>query len=281
MRLSLPFAFKMTGRARLPDGEEIDVSLNPVVQQFKRIKAQISAGWNIEHKPDGSHGAITVTSVTTAGDILFSGASSSGLTVGVDTVDGYDDSAAFLSGSNAIAHGRSAYIGVYGNEAGTPGNVLFGIGNATGAELVVKRSDGTEAAAIDGATGGMTLGAPTGGENGHGTLNAAGDIYKNNSAYTNPDYVFEHAYTGRIARFADRDGAARYRGLLSLSALEAHVREHHRFPQIPDQPMGTFARSDVALELIEQLALYLFDHERRLVALEANARGTATHMRST
>jgi hypothetical protein len=42
-----------------------------------------------------------------------------------------------------------------------------------------------------------------------------------------------------------------------------------RFPQIGRKSMGAFKRSDVTLELLEQLALYLFGHEQRLRALEA------------
>lgn len=39
---------------------------------------------------------------------------------------------------------------------------------------------------------GVTIGSLTGGSKGAGTLNAAGDIYKNDIAYTNPDYALEH-----------------------------------------------------------------------------------------
>jgi hypothetical protein len=43
-------------------------------------------------------------------------------------------------------------------------------------------------------TAGVQVGAPTGGDKGAGTINVAADIYKNNSAYVNPDYVFEAYY---------------------------------------------------------------------------------------
>lgn len=118
---------------------------------------------------------------------------------------------------------------------------------------------------------GWEIGAPTGGDKGAGTINAAGDIYKNNSAYTNPDYVFEHYYTGAIERFAQNEGASEYGGLLPLTELEAYVRTHFRFPMISDRPMGAFARADITLLLAEQLALYLFDHERRLSMVEQPA----------
>jgi hypothetical protein len=34
-----------------------------VAQQFRRLKAQIVAGWVIQHKPDGSHGNVSADSV--------------------------------------------------------------------------------------------------------------------------------------------------------------------------------------------------------------------------
>lgn len=114
----------------------------------------------------------------------------------------------------------------------------------------------------------LSVGNPTGGDKGVGAANFAADIYKNNTAYTSPDFVFEHYYTGRIERFLANDGASDYTGLMPLPTLEAFVQAHHRFPIIPDSPMGVFARADVSLILHEETALYLFDHEARLAALE-------------
>lgn len=119
---------------------------------------------------------------------------------------------------------------------------------------------------------GFVLGAPTGGSKGLGTLNVAGDVYKNNTAYTNPDYVFEHWATGRIERFRHNAGAKDYAGLFPLGMLESYVREHYRFPMISDAPLPIFARGDVALALIEQATLYLFDHETRISRLEERLR---------
>lgn len=113
------------------------------------------------------------------------------------------------------------------------------------------------------------VGSPTGGSGGlmgDGTINVEIDLYKNGAAYTNPDFVFEHYFTGRIERFAGNEGAAGYGGLMPLRDLRAHVAEHYRFPLIPDAPTGIFDRTDIALTLIEQTTLYLFDHEDRLDA---------------
>lgn len=121
----------------------------------------------------------------------------------------------------------------------------------------------------------IVVGDATGGNTGVGTINVAGDVYKNNTAYTNPDYVFEHWHTGTLDlknKFATTPGAKKYKGLLPLTALEAHVRTHFRFPQIAREPLGMFARADVTLELLEQVHLYLFEHQRQIAKLEAQVK---------
>jgi hypothetical protein len=117
---------------------------------------------------------------------------------------------------------------------------------------------------------GLQIGAPTGGDKGSGTINAAGDIFKNNTAYTNPDYVLEHAYTGKIEKFADNEGAGSYQGCMGLDALRSYTRAHHRLPGISDEPMGVFERSDKTLEKIEELTLYVLDLHDRIKLLEAH-----------
>lgn len=115
---------------------------------------------------------------------------------------------------------------------------------------------------------GVQVGSPTGGDKGAGTINVAGDIYKNDTAYTNPDYVFEHEYTGQIARFTATAGD--YRGRLPLSELRAYTREHLRLPGISDEPMGMFERGDKALEKIEELTLYILDLHEEIQKLKAS-----------
>jgi hypothetical protein len=141
-------------------------------------------------------------------------------------------------------------------------NILFGTSNTTRVTVY--------------ADGGVAIGSPTGGSKGVGTLNVAGDIYKNNTAYTSPDYVFERHYTGKIERFAQNEGAAGYRGLMSLDDLRTYTRAHLRLPGISDDGIGIFARSDIILEKFEELTLYTLDiHERQnsqqteIVALKA------------
>jgi hypothetical protein len=120
---------------------------------------------------------------------------------------------------------------------------------------------------------GLQVGAATGGNLGSGKINVAGDIYKNNTAYTNPDYVFEHWATGKVERFAKNDGAATYTGLMPLDDLQRYVREHYRFPLITDGPVGMFGRGDIALALTEQNTLYIFQLDARLRALEQTVQG--------
>jgi len=141
---------------------------------------------------------------------------------------------------------------------------------------------------------GIQVGSPTGGDKGAGTINTAGDIYKNNSAYNNPDYVLEHAFTGQITKHTperltireqmrDEEGepvilereidnpsqirSQDYPGLLPLEDVEAYCRENHQLPRIA-QAKGMFERSDAVLEKLEEIHLYLFDLNKRLKALE-------------
>lgn len=116
---------------------------------------------------------------------------------------------------------------------------------------------------------GVQVGAPTGGDKGAGTINIAGDIYQNNTAYTNPDYAFEHYFTGQIRHYRDRPGAAAYQGLRALDDLRSYLQREHHFPQIdPAQRHGAFDRADLALELIEEAHLYILQLHDRLTTLE-------------
>jgi hypothetical protein len=117
--------------------------------------------------------------------------------------------------------------------------------------------------------GAMQVGAPSGGVLGVGTVNVAGGIYLNNSAYTNPDFVFERYFTGKVEKYADRARAGTYRGLMPLDDLAAHVRETLRLPGIDDRPTDVFERADIALEKIEEHTLYLLQLHRRVAALES------------
>ena len=89
MILSLPFLKRMAGVGTLSDGTEVEIDLNSVKQQFRRTKAQIVAGWNIEHKPDGSHRDITADAITADSLTLPALAAIAGVTFDVETLSTY------------------------------------------------------------------------------------------------------------------------------------------------------------------------------------------------
>lgn len=105
---------------------------------------------------------------------------------------------------------------------------------------------------------GMRVGAPTGGDKGMGTINISADIYKNNAAYTNPDYVLEKWATGKIEKYINNEGAKTYDGIMSIDEVRNYAQLHHRLPRIDDKPKGMFDRTDILLEKIEELYIYIF-----------------------
>jgi hypothetical protein len=109
---------------------------------------------------------------------------------------------------------------------------------------------------------GIQVGSPTGGNKGAGTINVDSDIYKNNTAYTNPDAVLEKVFTGKVEIHKDSPFAD-YPGLMSLTEVEAYVKEKFQLPRV-GKAEGIFERGDVALEKIEEIFCYLFEHERLL-----------------
>lgn len=116
--------------------------------------------------------------------------------------------------------------------------------------------------------GGLTVGsAPTGGNKGAGTINMSGDIYKNNSAYTNPDYVLEMWATGKIEKFKNNPGAKGYK-LPSIDEIEKTSRSTFRLPGMTDKPMGTFGRQDWLLEKLEEAFVCIFELQKQIKVLE-------------
>jgi hypothetical protein len=121
--------------------------------------------------------------------------------------------------------------------------------------------------AVNFPAGGISSGAPTGGAKGTGTGNFAGDIYKNNTAYTNPDYALEQWVTGKIERFAGNEGATDYRRM-TLGEIESHIKEHLRLPRMSDESSGIFERADMVLEKLEELYTHIIELSHRLNRLE-------------
>lgn len=142
-------------------------------------------------------------------------------------------------------------------------NIVNVVGGGGATQAKFKSSDGSTLFDL----GGVILGGATGGQKGVGSLNAAADIYKNNAAYTNPDYAFEHYFTGKIDKFKNNEGAAQYKGLQSISKTKAYAKRYHRLPNV-HAGKGVFHRSDILLEKLEEAYLYIFELDQRLHKLE-------------
>lgn len=115
--------------------------------------------------------------------------------------------------------------------------------------------------------GGLVMAAATGGDKGAGTINTAGDIYKNNSAYTNPDYALEMWATGRVEKFADNSGARDYRRM-TLREIEDHIKRNLCLPRMTNEPTGIFERADMVLEKLEELYTHIIELHHRMESVE-------------
>jgi hypothetical protein len=113
---------------------------------------------------------------------------------------------------------------------------------------------------------GVQVGSPTGGDKGGGTINTSGDIYKNNSAYNNPDYVLENYFKGKVEKFKNNPGAREYT-FKKLDAIMEYAQEHLQLPGVASAS-GVFNRTDVILEKIEELFIYLWEIDKRLQLIE-------------
>jgi hypothetical protein len=118
---------------------------------------------------------------------------------------------------------------------------------------------------------GWQFGAPTGGDKGASTANFAADIYKNGTAYTNPDYVLEHWATGKIQKYIDKEGAKDYQGLAPLSEVINFAQKNWHLPRFGQKAEhGLFSGSDNLLASLEEAYLYIFQLEERINKLEVN-----------
>jgi hypothetical protein len=191
----------------------------------------------------------------------YSGRPGAGVAIGASGTDGVG--APFDNSWETGVHISAAYldgirISNYSSVVAHIPTYAFRVFDTSDVEKVVIKSNGA-----------MALGTPTGGVLAAGTINLAADIYKNNTAYTNPDFVFEHFYRGEIVKFADRERAKDYGGLMPLKDLRRFTQSNLRLPRIEDGPAGMFARGDIALEKIEEAHLYILELYDRLEVLES------------
>jgi hypothetical protein len=171
--------------------------------------------------------------------------------------------------ANSGSGGRDALIGIcssdqnqisiIGQRDGGSNFSFFQLWNADTATMAALACDEID---VGGATGGL-LGA--------GKINVKTGVYLNSTAYTNPDYVFELEYDGKIVSEYDRQ-AGPYRGRLSLKVLEGFLRANKHLPGVVrDKPVDIFSRADMALEKVEEAHLYIIDLHKRVRALERAA----------
>lgn len=219
--------------------------------------------------------------------VVLDGPGVGGGYIRTNTSDASDTGSIDICGGGSAAANRGAILTVRGNEAS-----LGSIGLATGAvsgsfiDIVVNTENlvrfyetyirpnptgtcdlGTSVYSFDSCyLDSIIVGAsPTGGDKGTGTINVATDVYKNNSAYTNPDYVFEIEYTGYPSDFVRPE----YNGRMSLADVREFTRQHYHLPGIKRDVTGIFERADLVLEKLEEVFLYLMDHEEKIDELFA------------
>lgn len=132
---------------------------------------------------------------------------------------------------------------------------------------VVLTNNGTNATFC--AAGGLTVGSPTGGCKGAGTINVTA-AYDDNVLLT--DWVFELAYDQRPAN-GETPWPPTARRLYTLPEVRAMTEAEHRLPWMPkasefDVQRHTGGMITRLYQGQEQQQLYLFDLEARLAALE-------------
>lgn len=71
--------------------------------------------------------------------------------------------------------------------------------------------------------------------------------------------MLEHWATGKIEKFAEKEGASEYRGLQALADVEAFARQNLHLPRFGQQAEhGLFSGSDAVLASLEEAYLHLF-----------------------
>lgn len=146
--------------------------------------------------------------------------------------------------------------------------------NIGSGDIILRTSGATERMRLT-ANGNLSLGrsiqigSPTGGDKGVGTINVAADIYKNNVAYVNPDYVLEHWATHAIVKYAHKSGAEEYRGLMPLADVEQYARKNWCLPRFGQTAgHGLFSGGDALLASLEEAYLYIFDLQSQIHKLQ-------------
>jgi len=223
------------------------------------------------HVHTASAGAVTASPI--ADDLVVENSAAGGISI--LTPDNF--TSALVFGSPSVGIGA---VNSWNHDAN---EMLIG-SSKTGASMKITSGFGVEAITINATqdvtipagsltvtADGLIMGAPTGGDKGAGTINVATDVFKNNSAYTNPDYALEHWATGRNEEFKDNPGASEYKGIIPLSQLGSFMKKHYHLPGIQkknEEGVGIFDRADRVLEKVEEAFIYLTQLNGRLTVLE-------------
>jgi hypothetical protein len=139
------------------------------------------------------------------------------------------------------------------------------IGTSSAHDLVVLVGNSTKMKLFT--TGGVIIGAAA--DQGAGTLNVTGGVYKNGTAFTNPKWALQHYFTGAVDAAGPYAAPAWYPGLRSLDAHRADVAARHDLPLMLENPGGDiFDRGDLLLASLEEAYLYIYQLHDRLSALE-------------
>lgn len=198
-----------------------------------------------------------------------------------------------IKGTFSIPSG-SAYVSLNSQTFGSGVNkvpLVFFTGTEGNSAAVVKGVEFANGVILNTAAGAR----PTGSFKGYGTLNVATDIYKNNSAYGNPDFVFEHCYRKggvikRVCRHVETTSNAEhveadcvlvddertaeiantYAGVMPLEELEQHVSTKFALPHLAKLAPtdGFFGKSEGLLAAIEELVIHVIGLNKRVKELE-------------
>lgn len=208
-------------------------------------------------------GTTVATSITAAALVV-----AGGVGVGADIYGGkYIFSG--LAGDTRY-HGKSA-AGTYVQILGATALDVTYLRSA-GGDVQIQSSGGTARQTIFN-LGGVAIGA--GADPGVGSLRVTGDLFKNATAYNNPDYVFEVIFAGQLDKHAEKPGAreffdaylARGKRLMSIDEVREHAGRTSQLPGVADA-MGVFERCDAVLAQLELAYAYIWQLHDRLTEME-------------
>lgn len=210
----------------------------------------------------------------TAAAVVFSVAQTSGNTTLAGTLTG--TSASFTSTLSATDNIKVVDSGVTGwmDASNASSTVTFGSFTNTAVFISTNGTAGASQVQVAAFAAGMQLygpgnAAPTGGDKGQGSLNVAADIYKNDTAYTNPKWALKHHFTGAYDEEGPYAPPVKYPGLLSIEDAEKFTSEHYDLPtMLLTEGGGLFDRGDLVLASLEEAYIYIFQLNRRVKELE-------------